>query len=296
MNHPTVEQLDRWRRGDVAEDEVLAIGRHLAACSECTALSAEHLGLDDAANAMLDDIEQSAEEPRRVWPLLLAAAVVIAVVAPILLRKEAPPPRTLSHPPPIVVRLDPWSKLVERVRQGEAIGEPDVLRSVRAEGDVLRGTAGAEQTFAPSGVVVKSTRPAFRWPAAKGAMSQVQVFDRDVEVADSGVLRGSQWSPEHDLERGTTYTWTVRVERDGVATILPASPLPVARFRVLDAATLADLDAAEQEHPDDHLLLGIVNARAGLIAEAKEHLRQVNSPGDVDVARRITRDIDSWSR
>jgi len=293
MDHPTIDQLSRWRRGEVAEEEVLAIGRHLAGCSECTTQSAQRLALDDAADAMYEDIATSAA-PRRVWPWLIAAAVAIAVLAPIVMREESPPPRPMSHPPRIAVHPDAWSTLVERVRRGEAIGEPDALRAVRGESDVLRGTTGAEQRFEPRGVVVRSTRPSFRWPAAKGATSRVQVFRGDTEVAQSGVLHGSEWRPEHDLERGATYTWTVRVERDGAATILPASPSPVARFRILDAATLAGLEAAERQRPDDHLLLGIVHARAGLTAEAKEHLRQVTSANDVDVARRITRDIDSW--
>jgi hypothetical protein len=297
MDHPTLDQLIRWRRGEVSEEEVLAIGQHLAACSECTMQSAERLALDDPANVMIDEIEQS--EPRRIWPLLVAASVAIAVLSPLVWRRgshvvpPAPAPRVM---PIIIATDDEWTLLADGVRRGATIGEPDALRSIRTDADVLRGTAGSTQTFDPSGVVVKTSRPSFAWPASKGATSQVQVFRDDTEVARSGVLTTAQWRPERDLARGVAYSWTVRVEHDGTTEILPASPSPVARFRIVDAATLADLESAERRHPGDHLLLGILDARAGLIADAKEQLRQVKDPRDAEVARRVMRDIDSWLR
>lgn len=41
MNHVTDEDLQRWRRGDVTPDRVIAIARHLEECAECRARSAE---------------------------------------------------------------------------------------------------------------------------------------------------------------------------------------------------------------------------------------------------------------
>jgi hypothetical protein len=298
MDHPTLDQLIRWRRGEVAEEEVLAIGRHLAACSECTMRSAERLALDEPANVMIDEIEKESE-PRRVWPWLVAASVAIALLSPIVWRTQSHvvPPAPAPRATPIAIATgDAWTSLVDGVRRGATIGEPDALRSIRVEADVLRGTAASKLTFDPSGVVVKSSRPSFAWPAPNGATSQVQVFRDDTEVARSGVLTGSRWRAERNLERGVAYSWTVRVEHDGASEILPASPSPVARFRIVDAATLADLESAERHHPNDHLLLGILDARAGLVADAMEQLRLVTDPRDAEVARRVMRDVESWTR
>ena len=189
---------------------------------------------------------------------------------------------------------DEWSVLVDHVRLGAAIDEPEVLRSIRSEADVLRGPAGAQHSFDPSGVIVKTTRPRFTWPAAKGSTSEIQIFHDDSEVMHSGAIDTSSWQPQRELARGATYTWTVRVEHDGRSEILPASPAPLARFHIIDAATLADLESAERAHPGDHLLLGILDARAGLAAEAQSQLRLVTDRRDAAVAQRLMRNIDSW--
>lgn len=294
MQHPSIEQLNRWRRGEVGEEEVVLIARHLATCTHCTSGSASRLGLDRPANAMLDDLANE-RTPRSVWPLLIAASIAVVIAVPLVVRKPAPPPVR----PPIVRTAgssDEWTELAKRVRNGESLAEPEALRGIRPSSDVLRGTAAATQTFDPSGVIVKSSRPPFRWPAPRGARSVVQIFRDDREVARSGTLALAEWRPDRDLARGVTYTWTVRVEHDGTTEILPAAPSPVARFLVVDAASLAAIEAAEARHPNDHLLAGIVHARAGLTAEAKEQLRLVTDPRDTVVARRLMHDIDTWLR
>ena len=171
---------------------------------------------------------------------------------------------------------------------------PAVLRPMQSEADVLRGDAESSGTFSPAGIVVTAARPELSWPAGEGAQSIVQIFQDDDEVARSGVLTASHWTPERPLTRGRTYTWQVRVTQSGNTQILPASPTPVARFNVIDAKTAAELESAGRAHPDDHLLLGILHARAGLDAEARAHLRRVTDPRDADVARRVLREIDSW--
>src|SRR6185369_6217849 len=146
-------------------------------------------------------------------------------------RKSSPPPppnpRSIATP---VTRPagDEWTALADRVRNGDAIAEPAYLRELDPHAEVLRGTSGTKQTFDPSGVVLKSDRPMFTWPAPRGARSLVQVFRGDAEVARSGMLTGSRWTSAPRLERGATYTWTVRVEHDGTTDILPAPPSPVA--------------------------------------------------------------------
>jgi len=142
--------------------------------------------------------------------------------------------------------------------------------------------------------VVTADRPLFLWPASPGARSTVHVYQGDQDVMDSGVLVTSQWQPARPLTRGVTYTWDVRVERDGIAQILPSSPAPVARFHVLDAPTAATLERAAHDHPGDPLLLGILEAQAGLDAEARAHFRLVADPRAAAVAQRLLRELDRW--
>ena len=55
--HPTIDDLTRWRRGDLAGDELLAIGNHLATCASCAARASERFGGDAAALALCEEIE-----------------------------------------------------------------------------------------------------------------------------------------------------------------------------------------------------------------------------------------------
>jgi hypothetical protein len=122
----------------------------------------------------------------------------------------------------------------------------------------------------------------------------VQIFNGEEEVVRSAELDGSQWRPERALRRGMTYTWQVRVKRDGDTVILPAAPAPVAQFHILEAASLSVVESAEREHPDNHLLLALLCARAGLEADARAYLARVSDPRDKDVAERLRAQLDSW--
>jgi hypothetical protein len=369
--HPTLEELSRWRRGEAAGDEVLTIGSHLASCDYCVSMATQRLGLDETGRAFSDDIageeahpdveedlfafvdgtagrearieierhlaacascrdtvndlrtiavpasEAAIRELRpavrelrqgvRSWPLAIAASIAVIVMSVALWPRgtatpqvfdrtiavrPAPPARTTTMP---AGDSNPaWTLLVDGVRKGARIEMPDVLRSIRPDADVLRGSTEAGEVFKPTGTIVKSTRPELSWPAANDAQSVVQIFRGEEEVARSGVLTTSRWRPEHNLRRGITYTWQVRVTRNGETRILPGAPSPVAQFHVLDAATLAELGAAERDRAGDHLLLGILHARAGLPDEARRHLGRVSDPRDAEVARRVVRELDSW--
>jgi hypothetical protein len=299
--HPTLDELRAWRRGAIEGDDVLAIGRHLGTCDHCRSAATERLGLDDVAGVLCDDIVQlevapPARKPRALRWLALAASV--AVIAEVGLRTTSrmshpseSKPRALAAQP---VLNDEHAKLLAEIRAGGSIGVPSVLRALRTQLDVLRGSGQAPAALSPSGVVVTDDRPLFFWPASPGARSTVHVYQGDRDVMDSGVLATSQWRPAQPLSRGVTYTWDVRVEKDGIAQILPSSPAPVARFHVLDAAKAATLERVSRDHPGDPLLLGILEARAGLDAEARAQLRLVVDPQDAAVAQRLLREMDRW--
>jgi hypothetical protein len=348
-DHPATDDLRRWRRGEVGEDEMLAIAHHLATCRDCVTTATPLLGLERAANDLCDEIESAGLHPdiegdlipfvsgtatsdqhrdieehlvfcascteriahlralvpearkrsRHPWLLALAAAIAIAVPSSIWLRTmlRRPP----AEPPPQIARatqtpapIAEGSALARSVRNGATIVMPPALQSVLGESEILRGTSAATGPLTPMGVVITSARPLFTWPTPSRARSVVEIFAGETEVARSPELATDSWRPPHDLRRGVTYTWTVRVEHDDTARILPAAPSPIARFHVLDASTLEALTAAERRHGDDHLLLGVLYARAGVEDEARAHLRRVTDPADAALARRALHDIDSW--
>jgi hypothetical protein len=66
----------------------------------------------------------------------------------------------------------------------------------------------------------------------------------------------------------------VRVQTEKDTLILPAPPAPPALIRILDDAEAAELAEARRVHGDDHLLLALLNARAGVIAETRHQLEQ----------------------
>ena len=241
LEHPTAQELIRWRRGEVAEPEVIAIAQHLATCRECTSQWTQRLAV--VADTLCTDIEGSTTQSRQ-WPLLIAAAIAIALIGSLLWTRK---------PEPVVV-----AQIVRQTQQPPSSQDAvarvaEIARSLRQEPDKLRGTAQSQEALAPSAVVVASARPEFRWPAPKGATSEVQVFRGDAEVAHSGALRTSAWRPPNDFARGVTYTWTVRIEHGGELEILPESPDPIARFHVLDETTLAEL--RRSPHPEAQRVL-----------------------------------------
>lgn len=296
MQHPTIDELTRWRRGEIEGEQVLTIGAHLAACPECVERATQRLGLAKAAHALFDDVASAPQRGTRWWPMAVAASIAIAVVSVLLLRPRENAPQPVFEN---TVKIQPTPTAPARVEERRDLSDtqitmPDVLRELRAQRDVLRGDGDSNMELTPSGVIVRSARPKFSWPASKDAQYVVQVFRDEQEVARSGTLTTPSWQPERKLMRNGTYTWQVRVTRNGDDTILPASPAPVARFHVLNTKTLAELEGTELTHPDDHLLLGILCARVGLVSEARAHLERVTDARDVETAKRIQQQLDAW--
>ena len=287
--HPDAERdLFAFVDGTATPDQRREITEHLALCTLCS---------DSVADLRTLEAE-SQKRPLRPWLLALAASVVIAVGSGVWLRMM-PPPRVeltpqISRTTPTPRPIDEAEAFARTIRNGASIAMPERLRSVLGEADVLRGTSAATGALEPAGVVVTSARPQFTWPAPRGSRSVVEIFSGETEIMRSPELATDRWQPTGDLPRGVTYTWTVRVEHDGTVQILPAAPSPVARFHVLDAATLEALQAAERRHGNDPLLVGALYAPAGVEDAARAHLERVSDPADAAGARRVLREIDSW--
>lgn len=174
------------------------------------------------------------------------------------------------------------------------------LKGLAAGPGTLLGPSGEGAPFAlldPVGKVVRSAEPRFRWRALPGAAHyEVAVFDsRYVEVARSGRLSGTSWSPSTPLARGSTYTWEVMAIRDGQEVRSPVPPAAEALFRVLDAPAAREIASVEARAPRSRLALGVLYARAGLAAEAEAELRALlEANPDSSEARALLRSVKAW--
>jgi anti-sigma factor RsiW len=140
----------------------------------------------------------------------------------------------------------------------------------------------------PLRVISRSDRPSFHWQPLKGASGYVvTVFDQNFSaVATSGKLSGTSWQPPSPLPRGQVYMWQVAATRDGEEIISPTSPAPEARFKVLEAEHLQNIEQAGKAR--SRLALGLACARAGLLREARQEFGAlVRANPDSPVARKL---------
>jgi hypothetical protein len=181
---------------------------------------------------------------------------------------------------PSVLNPAPNSVLSEdekgRVARALATGRMEMPANMA----VLRGHTGTSPggvenaiVFGPTtpvGTAIIEARPQFSWTPITGATRySITVFDeRFREVARSGSLKTTTWTPRRDLPRGRVLGWRITaVSRDRTATS-PAPPQPDARFVVLDATTVARLAKERTRLAKEPIALGLVLAKAGLFAEA----------------------------
>ena len=280
--HPAYEDLAKVIDGTADDVTREIVESHAAACSTC--------------DAELRDLRSFTGTPS--WPELLrwlgAAAAMIAVfIAGWYLLRRRPVERT-DKPPvrersvsasrpaklPAVARdygREEWEAAVRAALERGAIDPPKIVGELRASPDMLRGPAAPPRSSAmrPAGMVIDSPAPMLHWRAAPGRYV-VSVYDGVRRVARSAPLRATQWRVSPPLARGRTYTWQVEIVRGSSTELLAPPPAPPALLHVLDAKTSAELLDAQRLCPDDHLLHGVLFARAGLQEKAVEELRLAN--------------------
>ncbi|MBV9497191.1 MAG: zf-HC2 domain-containing protein [Acidobacteria bacterium] len=266
---------------------------HLDDCAMCTAEVADlHAAVRPA--------------PRRRWLGVVAAVLFLGVLVAVILALR---PSTLAPTPPPVVRRQPettttataptptatryadpeWEHFV-----ADAISNGDLPRSKRLEdlqegADILRGTSATPDAIAPAGIVVEEARPTFTWPQRLNGNYDVFIFDGDRQVAQSGSLSKTSWTPTTDLPRGRMLTWQVEISRDDALETIPAPPAPPARFLIVSESEERELRRAREAKDSDELLLAVLYARAGLRRQSEEALRKAAAHGDAAAAKLLAR-------
>ena len=268
------------------------IAAHLETCERCR---------QDVAD--LERIRASSAR-KTPWLAYAAAAVLVIALAGITLWPRGPlrsvpqPPSPRSAAPvPIATTTattydrPEWQTAVDEARRTGRVPRAAILAEIHASPETLRGNDRATPAkLDPAGVVIETTTPRFTWTAFDHARYVVSVFDGDRKVASSGKITTAWWIPASPLARGKTFTWQVEVARDGKSEIIPAPPSPPAMFHIIDEATARDLDDARRRYPTDHLLLGVLYARAGLESSAREELsRGGQAPSPVPRAGSLRR-------
>ncbi len=201
--------------------------------------------------------------------------------------------------------IDQWPseyrQLAEDALSNQRLARSPLLASLSRRGSSLMGGDDEGRRFAviePAGKVTLTDRPTFRWSKLDGATGYVvEVYDAQFDlVASSPSLTGVSWKAP-PLARGQVYSWQVKAFIDGQEFIAPRPPAPQAKFRILDQATAAEIARARRDYASSHLLLGLLFAQAGLLAEAEQEFRalQKANPGS-EIARRLLVDVRAMRR
>jgi hypothetical protein len=253
--------------------------QHLDLCRTCRAevddLRQFQLELSDAPRAVVMPINRG-----RRWrlPLTLAAGIALVAISLWTLRRERPQPNTVATVTPSEAPLT----AAERQTLDLALADhqleraPILNRLVTRQGTLL-GPAEDSKHFdlnAPLGTAVETDRPTFRWKALPGAKSYVvAIFDENFEdVVNSPAVTGLEWQPAQPLPRGRIFNWQVTAQVGGDSVHAPVPPAPEARFSVIPADTEGQIVDARQHHPENHLLLAAMYAKAGALDDAAHEL------------------------
>lgn len=201
---------------------------------------------------------------RHMWDIGTAAAgVAFAIWLPL---------SQTTRVSPSVLSEDEKGRVARALASGR-MEMPANIAVLRGHRGPLPDAGGATPAFSPTapvGTAVSEARPQFSWtPRAGASRYSITVFDeRFREVANSGSLKTTTWTPRRDLPRGRVLAWQVTAVAGEERATSPVPPHPEARFMVLDNATVAKLTKERARLATEPIALGLVLAKAGLFAEA----------------------------
>ncbi len=164
---------------------------------------------------------------------------------------------------------------------------PSTLNQLRAGSENLMGKSSDEsfRLLSPAGKIIVTPRPLLQWKALPGATEYVVTIADPMGsfVLSSAPLTTPQWKPTQSLPRGKILIWQVSATKDGRDVKAPAPDAPEMRFRVLDQNAFGEIRRAEKFYAGNHLMLGLIYARHGLLDESEPHFQALlkqnpNSP------------------
>jgi putative zinc finger protein len=202
--------------------------------------------------------------------------------------------------------VDQWPseyrRMAEDALSNQRAPRSPLLAGMSRPGSSLMGGDNEGRRFAiiePAGIVLLTDRPTFKWTRLDGAEGYVvEVYDARFEmVSSSPTLTDVSWTTPR-LARGQFYSWQVKAIRGGQDFfIAPRPTAPQAKFRILDRAAAAEISRARREYASSHLLLGLLYARAGLLAEAEQEFRALQKANpDLDAPRKLTASVSGPRR
>ncbi|HTB20159.1 MAG TPA: tetratricopeptide repeat protein [Bryobacteraceae bacterium] len=312
-----------WLRADLAAalpaDHLSEEAIQAAALGQSSPEAAEHLRSCPACRAEIDDLrlfiaaQRSPGRPRRtrLWAAAAAVLVVASTAAIWKIVQPAGQPELVVtvrdsrgvvavdragvlHTP---ISLPPdYTALVTQSLKTGKLDSP-AMAGLARKPEFLLGDSTKQTQFAlrqPVGETVATPQPEFSWTALLGATAyRVNIYDENFRgVAASPNLTSTTWMASQPLTPGQTYSWTVTARVGGRDVREPVPPAPEARFAVLAQARMDQLQAAERQYPDAHLLLAALYAQAGAFSGARRHLAalQQENPNS-DLVRKLSASV-----
>jgi Putative zinc-finger len=316
--HLSYEQYEGYLDGNLSQRDRKLVEAHIALCPACTTdlrdLNSFKLEIDSGQNEEADvrPKDSANDVDTIVWPGLVRSwitqhratlAVAVFLVAmislvPFTLMKspkstttgttsQPTPSPTVSHVLSSEISALPpveQQRVREVIRSGRILYPPN-LAELQGGHETLLGELqeSAAVVLGPNAEVVLDVRPLFRWQSVAGARNySVAIFDSKLNrTSKSSALSGTQWRSTHDLERGQVYRWQITAKmKDGRSIVYPSPPSPEAKFRVLEEGKANEFEHFGQEHPDAHIVLGILYAEAGVLEKAEHEFEQALHAGD----------------
>ena len=309
--HVRLEDLLALRDKGLDAVRLTAVLDHVAGCSSCATLAGQALSLDRAGRSLLEqlDLDAAADrldlesenvraarrslEPKRSarprWWFAAAAAAFLILGGVFLAGRRATAPAPAPLPESLRAAL-----------QRGTLAPPPAYLAVLPSAHAFRGEGNAglsEIALGPAGDIVEEERPTFSWTAQGDGRYVVSVYEDKRLVAQSETLHRTSWIVPRDLARDGTYVWQVSVVRhDEVVAMLPPAP-PPPQFRILSQSDHETLERARKDHPQNHLLLGVLYAERGLRERADRELQiAAADPRTADAAKPLLASVRHWPR
>ncbi|HLK21745.1 MAG TPA: zf-HC2 domain-containing protein [Bryobacteraceae bacterium] len=301
--HVTAGDLQNFVDGALEQSRRVRIEEHLSWCAECRA---------DVASLMefARSSKKPAPAPRRFASWWIAAAAALAITTGLALWFQRPTVLVMLNDVSGRVTLDSRGVLhgvagvtqdqaasIRRVLAGGTLQTPRVLGELAPPQGALMGSTNAAPFHleSPLGTVVDVPMPSFRWTEWKPRANYVVTIKNlaSGEVMSSSPLNVPEWKPSQALQAGVVYEWQVAAKWNGHEELAPTPPAPPARFRVIAAPQLQELERM----PPSHLARAIVYAEAGLLDKAIQEANALagDNPGS-PIAAAVRRQIEDLRR